>query len=527
MKKGKYLLSAICILSASIVFEYCSGLPTPGLTAEVASGKRADVINIDVLKTFGGLERPPVQFLHDAHTRALAKKNMDCTACHLTENGRIYPKFERLTDTDKITVTNTYHQKCIACHGKLKIANEKAGPVECEGCHTEKARFASSRQPMGFDKSLHFRHSESQDNKCEHCHHEYNEKTKTLFYAKGQQETCRYCHGSETQGNRISMGLASHLACIDCHRKYRAKNLAAGPVECAGCHDAAAQRKIEKVASVPRMQGKQPDIVLLKSAHQGMPADIEKLNRMNFVPFDHKAHETYTDTCRGCHHESLRACTECHTPDGTKQGGGINLEQAMHQLGTQWSCKGCHAIQQRDQKCAGCHDFMSAGRENQEASCSPCHLKPVPEKGTSNPEQDKALAAEMLRSRTPAASVDNRDDIPDTVVIKNLSDQYEAVVFPHRRIVNALAADVKGSQLAAYFHTQPGTLCQGCHHNSPISDKPPLCGSCHGQLFDSKNPLKPGIKGAYHLQCMGCHKAMGIKKPAECVDCHQKKSSRQ
>jgi hypothetical protein len=526
MKKGKYLFCAICILSASIVFEYCSGVHKSERMAEVSSGARADVIKIDVLREFGALERPPVEFLHDAHTRALAKKNMDCTACHLSENGRIYPKFERIKDTDKITVTNIYHQKCISCHGAMKLANEKAGPVECEGCHTENVRFASSRQPMGFDKSLHFRHSESQDNKCERCHHAYNQKTKTLFYAKGQQEDCRYCHRAEAQGNRISMRLASHLACIDCHRKYRAKNRTAGPVECAGCHDAAAQRKIKKVASVPRMPGKQPDIVLLRSAHQGAPAGIENLKRMNFVAFDHKAHETYTDTCRGCHHESLKACTECHTPDGKKEGNWVNLEQAMHRVGTQWSCRGCHREQQRDQKCAGCHDFIDAGRKNQDASCSPCHLKPVLQKeASSNPEQDQMLAAEMLRSRTPAAGADIQADIPDTVVIKNLSDQYEAVVFPHRRIVNALAADIKGSKLAAYFHTQPGTLCQGCHHNSPISKKPPLCASCHDQRFDADNPLKPGIRGAYHLQCMGCHKAMGIKKPAECADCHKKKPS--
>ena len=71
----------------------------------------------------------------------------------------------RFEDTDRITVMNTYHKECIACHGDMKVAGEKSGPVECNECHAEKSRFVSSRQPMGMDKSLHYRHVAAQEQK--------------------------------------------------------------------------------------------------------------------------------------------------------------------------------------------------------------------------------------------------------------------------------------------------------------------------------------------------------------------------
>ncbi|MBI5062265.1 MAG: cytochrome c3 family protein, partial [Desulfatitalea sp.] len=298
----KRLLGRVWIVAALIIFIFSSGLYGSVQVSPVPSGTKADVIKIDSMRVFGELEKPPVEFLHDAHTKALAKKNKDCTACHLTENDRISIKFKRIKDTDKITVMNVYHKECISCHGEMKVAGEKAGPVECNECHNEKTRFSVARQPMGFDKSLHFRHATAQEKKCEHCHHEYDEKAKKLFYAKGKEGTCRYCHKAETRDNLISMRSASHVACVDCHRKNQAKNIVTGPVECAGCHDAAAQQKIERVEAVPRMEGKQPDMVLLKRAPKENPADNEILSRMNFVPFDHKAHESYNNTCRGCHH---------------------------------------------------------------------------------------------------------------------------------------------------------------------------------------------------------------------------------
>jgi DnaJ-class molecular chaperone len=86
-------------------------------------------------------------------------------------------------------------------------------------------------------------------------------------------------------------------------------------------------------------------------------------------------------------------------------------------------------------------------------------------------------------------------------------------------------ANIKGNKIANYFHSDAGTMCQGCHHASPETRKPPKCSSCHGKPFDANNPLRPGLMAAYHQQCMECHRAMGLKKPqaTDCTGCHKKK----
>jgi hypothetical protein len=111
------------------------------------------------------------------------------------------------------------------------------------------------------------------------------------------------------------------------------------------------------------------------------------------------------------------------------------------------------------------------------------------------------------------------------VEIKALSKQYEPAKLPHRKIVQTLVKNLKDSKLAGSFHRDLGTVCQGCHHNSPLSKKPPACASCHGQPFDGRNLFKPGLQAAYHLQCMECHKDMGTEKPVatNCTGCHKEK----
>lgn len=89
--------------------------------------------------------------------------------------------------------------------------------------------------------------------------------------------------------------------------------------------------------------------------------------------------------------------------------------------------------------------------------------------------------------------------------------------------------------------------CETCHHHttgSPVAGSP--CVACHGgkgkaatvsckgchlpEPFTSEalrakeaditryHLDKPGLKGAYHLGCLGCHKEMGA--PTGCRECH-------
>ncbi len=93
------------------------------------------------------------------------------------------------------------------------------------------------------------------------------------------------------------------MAGIGCHRKMTAQNKDAGPAQCGGCHDVRRQALIEKLTDVPRMERNQPDAVMVKESN---PGPVTK--RMLPVPLDHKAHEGYADTCRGCHHAALTPC---------------------------------------------------------------------------------------------------------------------------------------------------------------------------------------------------------------------------
>lgn len=498
----------------------CSfGLQNVQGAAETAVSKRADIIQIDVMKRFGSLERSAVSFPHDIHTDILEKNNKDCSTCHPLENEKFSQKFKRLKDTDKQTVMEIYHNNCITCHRKNEVKAEKPGPLECGECHSKRPRFASSRQPMGLNSSLHFRHSAALEKKCDLCHHEYDPKAKKLFYAKEKEGTCRYCHKGATEENRISMQSASHASCLDCHRKRLVNKQDAGPIKCAGCHDLKAQKAIEKISPIPRMDRNQPDIIFVKKGIKDKKIDI----RMNPVPFDHNAHETYNDSCRACHHASLTSCNTCHDVNESKEGKGVKLELAMHQSTSAQSCIGCHEIKKQEQNCAGCHTFLNTSSKTDAANCLLCHMKNPDD--LQNPYQQAGAAKKLLLSRTTMTDTFQLSDIPDNVVIQSLSRKYEPVTMPHRKIVLTLVKNIQGNKLASYFHRDPGTVCQGCHHNSPAAVKPPGCKSCHGNSFDENHLFKPGLMAAYHRQCMECHEAMNITKPAstDCISCHIEK----
>ncbi len=552
LDKGKSIMRwASCLGLLILVIIY--GIKAESVTGPWTEpdGKRPDVITIDAMKVFGDLERPAVSFLHDRHTEALSPKGQDCSVCHLKETDsrgqeRLSIKFKRLQDTDRNEVMSIYHNNCIQCHTDVASEGEKSGPLTCGECHRKKPGIISSGQPMGMDKSLHFRHVKAHENKCEQCHHEYDEKSKTLFYAKGREGTCRYCHLEETQENRISMRNASHMSCVDCHLKTKAKELASGPVDCQGCHDLAAREKIEVITDIPRMERGQPDVVFVKREQIDPYTDPEfkqeiDKSLMDQVPFSHLSHETYNDTCRVCHHAGMDSCVTCHTIQGSKEGNFVKLESSMHKIDTSMSCFGCHETKKEDKNCAGCHAFMPTGDKRKDpSSCVTCHMKPLPEMTETvlNPEivpeetvQDGSVhkvdlyAQALLDSRQPTNTTYDEQDIPEKVMIQKLSKKYEPTELPHRKIVNTLMKNIQENKIAQYFHQDPGTLCQGCHHNSPVSKKPPSCESCHGITSENVFPYKPGLMAAYHNQCMGCHDRMGIEKPAsnDCTACHKEK----
>jgi hypothetical protein len=102
-------------------------------------------------------------------------------------------------------------------------------------------------------------------------------------------------------------------------------------------------------------------------------------------------------------------------------------------------------------------------------------------------------------------------DIPETITLDSISQVYGPVKFSH-----AQHADIAGD-------------CAKCHHHS-AKGSTPACGECHESIivyhYDvaKRNP-NLGLKGAYHGQCMGCHKKME-SGPMGCTDCHEKKAKK-
>ncbi|MBU8911563.1 MAG: cytochrome c family protein, partial [Desulfobacterales bacterium] len=410
-----------------------------------------------------------------------------------------------------------------------KASNEKSGPAtaDCRSCHVAKKPVGSSWEKINFDKSLHFIHESakgikskdtSSNDNCSACHHKYNEKTKEIFYIKGEEESCGYCHKPETQDSIRPIREASHDSCVKCHQALKSKNTDAGPVTCNGCHDKKEQQKIKKVSDIPRLKRNQPDEVAITG---WTPGSQTTKAYMNGVAFNHKFHETKTDTCKACHHETLKKCNDCHkTGGGDSKGGFVSLEQAMHNLDNTRSCVGCHKEFTKSSDCAGCH-FQAPVKKDNSDSCKTCHNLQQDQLQAMEPGK---VAKEVLADLSEKYKLVAQDKIPEKVVIGALSNEYMPSQFPHRKVVQAISQRVEKSNMAKAFHNDQAGLCMGCHHNSPKTLEPPQCASCHSKKGPGRDG-RPGLMGAYHGQCITCHQKMDIKSVAatDCAKCHEEK----
>jgi len=135
-------------------------------------------------------------------------------------------------------------------------------------------------------------------------------------------------------------------------------------------------------------------------------------------------------------------------------------------------------------------------------------------------------AGSLLIYAQPGWSFDPAD-APETVTIDGLSELYEPVEFNHAQHIEMAACS------DCHHHTV-GTVstrwnCIKCHNNPQESDSI-SCSDCHTkdrfgssylatlddpELFHKE---KPGLKGAFHLNCIGCHQDTG--GPTGCEDCH-------
>jgi hypothetical protein len=187
------------------------------------------------------------------------------------------------------------------------------------------------------------------------------------------------------------------------------------------------------------------------------------------VAFSHGMHSLVAEDCATCHHHSeagqTPSCDKCHEASSRVEGSsGPGLKDAYHR------------------QCMGCHREMGMGP----TGCAECHTSKV------------AKVEQKARTKKKP------EKGPEVFVLNALEKIYEPVTFSHG------------------MHTLVADDCVTCHHHSD-SGETPACKECHGAPFDPKNLNMPGLKGAYHLQCMGCHQQTD-SGPTGCTECHGKKA---
>jgi hypothetical protein len=118
--------------------------------------------------------------------------------------------------------------------------------------------------------------------------------------------------------------------------------------------------------------------------------------------------------------------------------------------------------------------------------------------------------------------------VPDMITLNSPSKLYTSIKFNHAKHISMT------KECSDCHHHTTGTLvqdanCIRCHRNSGET-KTVSCKGCHlrdhftaaamkEKDLKTYHTDKPGLKGAMHQACLGCHSKM--KGPTGCQDCHQ------
>jgi hypothetical protein len=127
-------------------------------------------------------------------------------------------------------------------------------------------------------------------------------------------------------------------------------------------------------------------------------------------------------------------------------------------------------------------------------SCQTCHTCEVPTKN------DPCL---VVCPRENIVTIYQKpEQTPELIVIDLLKNRYGPVYFSHR--IHAQMSEMSGG-------------CGGCHHYNtagPILN----CNSCHETSRKREDVSLPDLTGAYHRQCMDCHREWSHS--TDCTSCH-------
>lgn len=529
----------IILIASGLTLVYSVGNPEPARQVLTAKDNKISIAHTEI---FGKLQRPQVIFDHKKHEEAY--KQEGCVTCHpINENKELVFTFPKKIEGEGATaVMKAFHDECIECHKK-----EKKGPVTCNNCHIKDLANVEVDIPRAaFDFADHNKHvkimSKFGRDDCGQCHHTFDLQEQKLIKRHGSEESCASCHDLDRKKGPqlaaitkvaaekgLSTRRVSHQGCLNCHVEYQQKYRQMSkedvhgihqekmgcndchvsgfdqavscsechvPTECSKCHTGK-YRTVSELKNTPRPDRGQNDIAFI---------DIEN-SSMKGVPFNHRAHQANTGSCRLCHHETLQSCKECHSLTGKPEGNGINIATAYHHVLSEQSCAGCHNKITSEKECAGCHYYISGmdveTMNPKKNTCAVCH----------SGRKDQSSMPKPLS--TPA--------VREEIEINVLARDYKAAKFPHRDIIDNLVRISNSSRLATYFHRDIQTLCRGCHHqsNSAAEMRTPQCRNCHMVADDRMNLNRTKLLSAYHRQCLGCHEKMEMTQARKCLECHE------
>lgn len=145
---------------------------------------------------------------------------------------------------------------------------------------------------------------------------------------------------------------------------------------------------------------------------------------------------------------------------------------------------------------ANASGMNETGAYPENVKCTECHTCDVPTR--SEPCLKTCPRTGMVHQSVKH----DLEEAPDTMVLDQLEDLYQPVNFNHK--LHASMAQMGGD-------------CVTCHHYSPKGHIPP-CRECHGGEDNTADLARPTLMGAYHRQCLSCHREWS--HDTKCIICH-------
>jgi c(7)-type cytochrome triheme protein len=309
-----------------------------------------------------------------------AKSMSQCASCHPRAVGVPQPpSLANVRDSVTATFSHGKHasrsaagKDCATCHAAIRATDDTELPrpkqQDCEagGCHDGKAAFATI-------------------NACMRCHDKVPDRFEvhrpvTRFTHGGvhadavKARACNSCHPLSPRGEVV---IASHSACVECHKQDFA---AREPKTCGACHNATEPwRKLVADRALPERT--EFGAMLDHDKHKQACASCHKLRTVSSQLRTPRGHASCIG--KGCHENKagpaprFEACDGCHRI-------GLASERENARLSAAWSVRRAfdHTKHERtpDQQplaCTACHDKLGGNllelATPQKPACLPCH----------------------------------------------------------------------------------------------------------------------------------------------------------